>query len=99
VPGANLGEEAAVFEAVHGTAPDIAGRDLANPLALIRSAIMMLYHMNKDAAAERVRAALRHVIVTRGIRTRDLGGEAGTTQFTDAVVDAVQAGAAAPATP
>jgi isocitrate dehydrogenase (NAD+) len=93
VPGANLGVEAAVFEAVHGTAPDIAGRDLANPLALIRSAIMMLYHMNKDEAAERVRAALRHVIVTRGIRTRDLGGEAGTTQFTDAVVDAIQTGA------
>ena len=93
VPGANFGEDAAVFEAVHGTAPDIAGRDLANPLALIRSAIMMLYHMNKDEVAERVRAALRHVIVTRGIRTRDLGGEAGTTQFTDAVVDAMQIGA------
>jgi isocitrate dehydrogenase (NAD+) len=92
VPGANLGAEAAVFEAVHGTAPDIAGRDLANPLALIRSAIMMLFHMRKDAEAERVRAALRHVIVKRGIRTRDLGGEAGTTQFTDAVVDALQAG-------
>jgi isocitrate dehydrogenase (NAD+) len=100
VPGANLGEEAAVFEAVHGTAPDIAGRDLANPLALIRSAIMMLYHMHKDVEAERVRAALRHVIVTRGIRTRDLGGEAGTTQFTDAVVEAIQAGegTTAPAT-
>ena len=54
---------------------------------------MMLYHMHKDAEAERVRAALRHVIVTRGIRTRDLGGEAGTTQFTDAVVDAIEAGA------
>jgi isocitrate dehydrogenase (NAD+) len=93
VPGANLGLEAAVFEAVHGTAPDIAGRDLANPLALIRSAIMMLFHMNKDDVAERVRAALRHVIVTRRIRTRDLGGEAGTTQFTDAVIDAIEAGA------
>ena len=93
VPGANLGEDAAVFEAVHGTAPDIAGRDLANPLALIRSAILMLYHMSKDEVAERVRAALRHVIVTRGIRTRDLGGEAGTTQFTDAVVEAMQGGA------
>jgi len=92
VPGANFGEEAAVFEAVHGTAPDIAGRDLANPLALMRSAIMMLFHMRKDVEAERVRAALRHVIVNRGIRTRDLGGDAGTAQFTDAVVDAIQAG-------
>jgi isocitrate dehydrogenase (NAD+) len=92
VPGANFGEEAAVFEAVHGTAPDIAGRDLANPLALIRSAILMLYHMNKDAAAERVRAALRHVIVKQGIKTRDLGGDAGTSQFTDAVVAAIEAG-------
>jgi isocitrate dehydrogenase (NAD+) len=64
---------------------------MANPLALIRSAIMMLYHMNKDVEAERIRAALRHVIVTRGIRTRDLGGEAGTTQFTDAVVEAIEA--------
>jgi len=91
-PGANFGEHAAVFEAVHGTAPDIAGRDLANPLALMRSAIMMLFHMRKDVEAERVRAALRHVIVKRGIRTRDLGGEAGTTEFTDAVVDALQAG-------
>jgi isocitrate dehydrogenase (NAD+) len=90
VPGANLGLESAVFEAVHGTAPDIAGRDLANPLALIRSSIMMLYHMHKDVEAERIRAALRHVIVQRGIRTRDLGGEAGTTQFTDAVVEAIQ---------
>jgi isocitrate dehydrogenase (NAD+) len=100
VPGANIGELASVFEAVHGTAPDIAGRDLANPLALIRSAIMMLFHMNKDEAAERIRAALRHVIVKRGIRTRDLGGEAGTTQFTDAVVEAIQAGegTTAPAT-
>src|SRR5262249_34783543 len=91
VPGANLGEEAAVFEAVHGTAPDLAGRDPPNPLALMRSAIMMLFHMNKDAVAERIRAALRHVIVKRRIRTKDLGGEAGTTQFTDAVVDAIQA--------
>jgi isocitrate dehydrogenase (NAD+) len=93
VPGANLGEEAAVFEAVHGTAPDIAGRDLANPLALIRSAIMMLYHLNKDEVAERVRAALRHVIVQQRIKTRDLGGEASTSQFTDAVVAAIEAGA------
>jgi len=89
VPGANIGVEASIFEAVHGTAPDIAGQDLANPLALIRSAILMLYHLGKDEVAERVRRALRQVIVDRGIRTRDLGGEATTTQFTDAIVAAL----------
>ena len=93
VPGANIGLDASVFEAVHGTAPDIAGRDLANPLALIRSAILMLYHMDKDDVAERVRGALRHVIVNQKIRTRDLAGEASTTQFTDAIVAAIESGA------
>jgi len=86
VPGANLGTHASVFEAVHGTAPDIAGQDLANPLALIRSGIMMLYHLHKDEEAERVRRALRKVIVDKGIKTRDLGGQATTTEFTDAIV-------------
>lgn len=86
VPGANLGTEASVFEAVHGTAPDIAGQDIANPLALIRSGIMMLYHLGKDREAERIRRALRKVIVDNGIKTRDLGGQATTTQFTDAIV-------------
>ena len=90
VPGGNIGTDVAVFEAVHGSAPDIAGKNLANPLALIRSAIMMLYHMNKDEVAERVRAALRKVVVDQKIRTRDLGGEAGTTEFTDAVVAALE---------
>ncbi|HEX3553915.1 MAG TPA: isocitrate/isopropylmalate family dehydrogenase [Thermoanaerobaculia bacterium] len=90
VPGANIGLEAALFEAVHGSAPDIAGKDLANPLALIRSGIMMLFHLGKDEAAERVRRALRHVVVTQKIRTRDLGGEASTTQFTDAIVRALE---------
>ena len=94
VAGANLGLDFAVFEAVHGSAPDIAGRDLANPLALIRSAIMMLYHLGKDEVAERVRAALRQVIVVDRVRTRDLGGDATTTRFTDAVVAALEAGTA-----
>ncbi|HSK81240.1 MAG TPA: isocitrate dehydrogenase (NAD(+)) [Thermoanaerobaculia bacterium] len=92
VPGANIGYDVAIFEAVHGSAPDIAGKDLANPLALIRSGIMMLYHLHKDDVAERVRAALRHVVVTQKIRTRDLGGEATTTQFTDAIVKALESG-------
>jgi isocitrate dehydrogenase (NAD+) len=92
VPGANIGLEAAVFEAVHGSAPDIAGKDLANPLALIRSGILMLYHLGKDEEAERVRRALRDVIVNQKIRTRDLEGEATTTQFTDAIVKALESG-------
>jgi isocitrate dehydrogenase (NAD+) len=90
VPGGNIGLDVAIFEAVHGSAPDIAGKDLANPLAIIRSGIMMLYHMHKDEVAERVRRALRKVVVDQKIRTRDLGGEATTTQFTDAIVRALE---------
>jgi isocitrate dehydrogenase (NAD+) len=92
VPGANLGVDYAVFEAVHGSAPDIAGRNLANPLALIRSAILMLYHLGKDDVAARVGAAVRKVIVVDRVRTPDLGGDAGTSQFTEAVVAAIEAG-------
>ncbi|HKI04534.1 MAG TPA: isocitrate dehydrogenase (NAD(+)) [Thermoanaerobaculia bacterium] len=95
VPGGNIGLDVAVFEAVHGSAPDIAGKDLANPLAIIRSGIMMLYHMHKDEVAERVRRALREVVVNRKIRTRDLGGEATTSQFTNAIVEALESGAGA----
>ncbi|MGE5233669.1 MAG: isocitrate dehydrogenase (NAD(+)) [Acidobacteriota bacterium] len=96
VAGANLGDECAVFEAVHGSAPDIAGRNLANPLALMRSGVMMLYHLEMRDAAERLRAGLRDVIVRQGIRTRDLGGAASTSEFTDAVVAAIEK-ASAPA--
>ncbi len=92
VPGGNIGLDVAVFEAVHGSAPDIAGKDIANPLAIIRSGIMMLYHMHKDEAAERIRRALREVVVNQKIRTRDLGGEASTTEFTDAIVKALESG-------
>jgi isocitrate dehydrogenase (NAD+) len=87
----------AVFEAVHGSAPDIAGKDLANPLALIRSAILMLRHLGQDAVAERVRGGLYDAIVTRGLRTRDLGGTATTSAFTDEVVASIEAGAVRPA--
>src|SRR5689334_3625727 len=93
VPGGNIGLDVAIFEAVHGSAPDIAGKDLANPLALIRSGIMMLYHMHKDEVAERVRRALREVVVNQKIRTHDLGGQASTTEFTDAIVAALESGA------
>ena len=92
VPGANLGEEIAVFEAVHGSAPDIAGQNVANPTALIRSGIMMLEHMALHAQAERVRKALDVVMTERGVRTRDVGGEASTSEFADALVAEVAAG-------
>jgi len=97
VAGANIGERGAVFEAVHGSAPDIAGQNLANPLALIRSAILMLGYLGKAEVAERIRRALRQVVVERGILTRDLGGEATTTGFADAVVAMLEAEVAVPA--
>ncbi|MFQ5527960.1 MAG: isocitrate/isopropylmalate dehydrogenase family protein [Thermoanaerobaculia bacterium] len=90
VPGANLGEEMAVFEAVHGSAPDIAGRNLANPTALIRSGVMMLEHLGHAAEAKRVRKALDHVMSDRGVRTQDVGGEASTTEFADALVAEIE---------
>jgi isocitrate dehydrogenase (NAD+) len=99
VPGANLGLDVAIFEAVHGSAPDIAGQNLANPLALLRSAILMLRHLNKDEVAERVRAGLRDVVVRQNIKTHDLGGEATTSGFADAVIAAIERAATAPATP
>ena len=92
VAGANVGDRAAVFEAVHGSAPDIAGQDRANPLALMRSAIFMLEHMDKAEVADRIRHALRHVVVQKKILTADLGGDASTSGFADAVVDALEAG-------
>lgn len=89
VPGANLGSEYAVFEAVHGSAPDIAGQNLANPTALLQSGLMMLRHINEGAAADRIMAALCKVLVDGQTRTRDLGGTATTTAFTDAVIAAL----------
>ena len=99
VPGANIGDDAAVFEAVHGSAPDIAGKNLANPLALMRSAILMLRHLGKDEVADRVRAAIRDVVVRQKILTRDLGGDATTSGFADAVVAAIERGATVEAAP
>jgi isocitrate dehydrogenase (NAD+) len=86
VPGANLGIRAAIFEAVHGTAPDIAGKDEANPMALLLSAILMLEHLELPEAATRVRNALDSTL-TAGIRTRDVGGQAGTRAFARAVAE------------
>jgi isocitrate dehydrogenase (NAD+) len=85
VGAANLGSEIGVFEAVHGSAPDIAGKNIANPTALLLSAVLMLRHINEDAAADRVMAALGHALASKETRTRDLGGVATTSAFADAV--------------
>ena len=90
VPGANLGLESAVFEAVHGSAPDIADQNLANPTALLLSGLMMLDHIGEADAARRIRAALARVLAAGAVRTRDLGGTASTTEFTDTVCHEVE---------
>jgi isocitrate dehydrogenase (NAD+) len=84
-PGANIGATAAIFEAVHGSAPDIAGKGIANPSALLLAACMMLDHVGEQERATRVRRALERTIRQDGIRTRDLGGHASTLEFADAV--------------
>jgi isocitrate dehydrogenase (NAD+) len=89
VPGANLGEHCAVFEAVHGTAPDIAGKGLANPTACLRSATMMLRHLGEAKAAARIDRAIDRVLGEGGPRTRDLGGTASTGEYTDALIAAL----------
>ena len=88
-PGANIGEHAAIFEAVHGSAPDIAGQGKANPTALLQSAVLMLRHLDEDALADRIHAALEAVYREGKTLTRDVGGQAGTREFTDAVVAAL----------
>ena len=92
VPSANLGDDMAVFEAVHGTAPDIAGRQLANPTALLLSALLMLRYLDEDDQAARILAALEQVLAAGDIRTPDLGGRATTQEFADAVSRQVDAG-------
>jgi isocitrate dehydrogenase (NAD+) len=93
VPGANYGEEHAVFEAVHGSAPDIAGKDIANPLALLMSAVMLLNHIaerSDDAAARNAAQRIKNGYdraLQEGAKTRDLGGELGTAAFADAVIE------------
>lgn len=85
VGGANIGDSTAVFEAVHGTAPDIAGKGLANPTALLLSAEMMLHHMGEGAAAERLRGAIEKVLGAGKVRTRDLGGTASIREYVQAL--------------
>ena len=90
VPGANLGDEAAIFEAVHGSAPDIAGKDMANPTALLQSAILMLRHIDEGAAADRLQASLEKTYTAKRTLTRDVGGTAGTSAFADAVIQSLE---------
>jgi len=90
VPAANLGTEIGVFEAVHGSAPDIAGKSVANPMALLGSAILMLRHIDEGTIADRVSRALGDVLSEGQVRTRDLGGKASTIEFTEAICRKLQ---------
>src|ERR1700689_241072 len=91
VPGANLGTECAIFEAVHGSAPDIAGKDMANPTALLQSSVLMLHHIHEKETAELVQRALEKVYAEGKVLTRDVGGTSGTSAFADAVIAAMEA--------
>ena len=86
-PGANIGEQGAVFEAVHGSAPDIAGQGIANPTALLMSAIIMLRHLGEKDAAKNVEDAMMTVFTEGSVRTKDLGGTAKTADFANAIID------------
>jgi isocitrate dehydrogenase (NAD+) len=86
VPGANIGELGAVFEAVHGSAPDIAGKNIANPTALLQTGVMMLRHVGERAAADLIERAMIQTLSKKQVRTRDLGGTASTTEYTEAIV-------------
>ena len=90
VPSANIGDECAMFEAVHGTAPDIAGKGFANPTALLMSSALMLDHLGETKAAERIQSALEEIYRQAKHTTRDVGGKAGTAEFADAVIAALK---------
>jgi len=86
VPGSNIGDNAAIFEAVHGSAPNIAGKGVANPLALIMSGVMMLNHLQEQAIAKKIRMAYDNLLTEGKSLTADLGGTASTDQFADALI-------------
>ena len=90
VPGANIGTHCAILEAVHGSAPDIAGKDIANPTAVLQSAILMLRHMGEVEAADKIYASLERTYKDKWRLTRDVGGTAGTSEFADAVIANMQ---------
>jgi isocitrate dehydrogenase (NAD+) len=93
VAGANIGENGAVFEAVHGSAPDIAGQNKANPLALLQSAVLMLQHIGEAGPARRIQDAIVKVLDMGGEhRTRDIGGQGSTSDFTSAICGVLRKG-------
>ena len=102
VPGANFGHDRAVFEAVHGSAPDIAGKNLANPLAMLMTAVMMLKHLADSRSDASCRVAAEHVehaynqALEDGLKTPDLGGELSTDAFTDALIERLPLGPVGP---
>jgi isocitrate dehydrogenase (NAD+) len=85
-PGANIGSDVAVFEAVHGSAPDISGKGIANPTALMLAAALMLEHIQQHDKAERLRTAIKRTLEDARVRTPDLGGNASTTEYAEAVI-------------
>jgi isocitrate dehydrogenase (NAD+) len=87
VPGANIGELGAVFEAVHGSAPDIAGQGVANPTALLQSGILMMRYLGEREIADRIENALLEVFKEGKVRTRDIGGTAKTAEFANAIIE------------
>jgi isocitrate dehydrogenase (NAD+) len=89
-PGANIGPDAAIFEAVHGSAPDIAGKGVANPLALLLAAALMLEHVGRGELAQRLRSAISSTLQEDKIRTRDLGGTSSTKEFASAVIKRIE---------
>src|SRR5580658_9645528 len=97
VPGANFGHTCAIFEAVHGSAPDIAGKNLANPTALLRSGLLMLRHLGEFDASMQIRNALEKVYRHPEKLTKDIGGKAGTSEFADAVIEEMDKAKTAPA--
>jgi isocitrate dehydrogenase (NAD+) len=90
VAGANLGDRHALFEPVHGSAPDIKGKNIANPSAMIQAAVMMLRHVSEKAAANRISSALERVLMRGEVLTRDLGGSASTTKFAEAIIREIE---------
>jgi isocitrate dehydrogenase (NAD+) len=92
VPSANLGAGCAIFEAVHGSAPDIAGKNMANPTAVLRSSLLMLKHLGEHEAETKISKALENVYRTREKLTKDVGGQAGTSQFADSVISEIESG-------
>ena len=88
-PGANIGEEIAIFEAVHGSAPDIAGKNIANPCSLLLAAAQLCEHCDMHDKAKAIRSAIREVLTAKDRLTADLGGSASTTEFTQAILDCI----------